>query len=69
MACDASHLCHHIWVDLNQLGEDVDLDPGEFAAKEDINQLVDKSKVSEGVSSDDKIVKTSNLTSTRQQRN
>ena len=61
MACDASHLCHHTQVDLNQLQGDVDLDPAEFVAKEDINWLIDGSKVCKGVSCNDKIVKTSNM--------
>ena len=68
MACDAYHLQHHIWVDVNQLKGDVDLDPAEFVAEEDINQLVYKSNVSEGVSCNNKTVKTSNLSNTRQSR-
>ena len=36
IACGASHVHHHIRVDLNQLQGDVDLDPAEFVAKEDI---------------------------------
>ena len=43
------------------------MNPAEFIAEEDINQLVDGSKVSEGVSCKDKAVKTINLLSTRQQ--
>ena len=45
------------------------MDPAEFIAKEDINQSVDGSKESEGVICEDKIVKTSNLSSARQQDN
>ena len=41
MACDASNLRHHIRVDMNRLRGDVDTDPAEFIAKEDINQLVE----------------------------
>ena len=61
MACDASHLRHHIWMDMNRLQGDVDLDPTEFIAEEDINRLDDRSKASEGVDCDDKTVKTSNV--------
>ena len=68
MACDASHR-HHIWVSLNQLWEDVNLDPAEFVAKEDSDWLVDENKVSEGVSCNRKTVKTCSLSNTRQQGN
>ena len=40
-----------------------------YWAKEDINWLTDESKVSEGVSCNNKAVKTSNLSNTRQQGN
>ena len=61
MACDESHFGNHIQVDLSQFQGNVDPDPAEFVAKEDINQFVDGSKVSDGVSCNDKTVKTCNL--------
>ena len=45
------------------------MDLSEFIAKEDINRPADKSNASEGVSCNDKTVKTSNLSSARQQDN
>ena len=61
MACDASHLLHHIRVDMNRLWGDADLDPAEFVVEEDINWLDDEGKASEGVSCNYETVKTSNV--------
>ena len=69
MASDASHLCHHIQVNMNQLQGDVKLDPTEFIAEEDINRLDKRSKAIKVVGCDDKTVKTSNMSIMRQQEN
>ena len=56
-------------MDLNWLQVAVKMDPAKFIAEEDINRPVDESKASEGVSCNDETVKTSNLSSARQQDN
>ncbi len=53
MACDASHLRNHISLNLNHLGNAVDLDPAEFVAEEDLNRPEKESKKSEGAQGQD----------------
>ena len=69
VACGASYLCQQIRVGLDQFQGAIKIDPAKLIAKDDINWLIDGSKASEGVSCDDETVKTSNLSSERQQEN
>ena len=53
MACDASHLRNHIFLNLDHLRNAVDLDPVEFVAEEDLNRPEKESKGSEGAQEQD----------------
>ena len=67
MACDASHLRNHISLNLDRL-RTTDLDPAEFIAEENIHLPEKEIKASEKVHEDDDTVKTSNTSSSVQQR-